>query len=830
MNPSLPARRNARPWLAAVFGGAISVAAPKLSLAAVLVASTHDVSDLSGTVYDQDGHTVAGAEVRAIDANGHVVSSATTDRQGSYAINNLPPGHYGLRALHNGNPIGQTDIDALPGSSLEAPIGSAARELNAVMVSAQRFERARNALSPSTGSSQYVFDQKAIEALPRGDHTPLNEVLLQAPGVVNDSYGQLHIRGDHADLQYRINGIVLPEGVSTFGETLDTRVAQKIDLLTGALPAQYGYRTAGVVDITTRQHLDGGMVDLYGGSHDTLNPGFALGDTIGRFTGFVTGSFFRSNLGIEPPTNASSPIHDATTQGKGFGYASWLLGDNLKLTGMFGSAVNRFEIPNNPGQSPVQDYLTAAGVSGFDSTALNSRQFENTDYGLLALQGIVGNDIDYQFAVFNRVSSVKYEPDQTGELVFDGDASSIKRKSSTLGMQGDVKIPLGDQHTLRTGLSASTEDDRADNTSTVFPQEQHDANGSCPPSGQAPGDSGYCLSGGPTTIVDNNPKNGNTLFGVYAQDQWDLSSSLTINYGLRYDHLAAYVDAEQVSPRLGLIWYASKQTTLHAAYARYFTPPANELVSTPSLAKFLYTTNSAPLPALPDAPTTPPNSPVKPERDHYFDIGLSQQFTPHFNVGLDTFYKYARDLLDEGQFGSALIFTPFNYQRGHVYGFELSSSYHEGNLSAWGNVTHTIAQATNVESGQFNFGPDDLAYISQHYIYLDHDQHWTASGGVSYLWLGTTYGTDFTYGGGLRNDGDGSIPNGGKQPSNLQMDLSAMHPFHLGSLGELDLRGVVVNLLDRSNQIHDGSGIGVGAPQYGPRRALYVGITKPFSL
>jgi len=245
------------------------------------------------------------------------------------------------------------------------------------------------------------------------------------------------------------------------------------------------------------------------------------------------------------------------------------------------------------------------------------------------------------------------------------------------------------------------------------------------------------------------------------------------------------------------------------------------LIASSSLDKFANTTN---------APQVTTNSPVQPERDHYFDVGVTQQFTPHFNVGLDTFYKYARNLLDEGQFGSALIYTPFNYGQGHVYGAELTTAYHEGNLSAYFNLAHTVAQATEVASGQFNFSQDDLNYIDSHYIYLDHDQHWTISSGVSYVVIGTTLSVTTVWGDGLRNDGDGTIPNGGKQPTNMQVDLSVMRPVHITGFGELDLRLVGLNVLDQKNQIHDGSGVGVFAPQYGPRAAVYFGISKPFSL
>ncbi|MGH8090289.1 MAG: TonB-dependent receptor plug domain-containing protein, partial [Rudaea sp.] len=138
------------------------------------------------------------------------------------------------------------DADAAGGSTTLSTV-----QINATL------DQARNQLSPDIGASQYVISQQAIQQLPLGDATPLNQVLLQVPGFVQDSYGQLHVRGDHADLQYRINGVIIPESISGFGQTLDTRLIDSVQVLTGALPAQYGYRTAGVVDITTKGGAQG---------------------------------------------------------------------------------------------------------------------------------------------------------------------------------------------------------------------------------------------------------------------------------------------------------------------------------------------------------------------------------------------------------------------------------------------------------------------------------------------------------------------------------------------------------------------------------------------
>ena len=99
----------------------------------------------------------------------------------------------------------------------------------------------------------------------------MEKFLLQAPGVSQDSAasGDLHVRNEHANVQYRINDILLPDGVSGFGLMLQTRLSVPLTLLDGALPAQYGLHTAGVVDIQTRNgtYQPGGSLTVYGGSH-----------------------------------------------------------------------------------------------------------------------------------------------------------------------------------------------------------------------------------------------------------------------------------------------------------------------------------------------------------------------------------------------------------------------------------------------------------------------------------------------------------------------------------------------------------------------------------
>jgi hypothetical protein len=199
---------------------------------------------------------------------------------------------------------------------------------------------------------------------------------------------------------------------------------------------------------------------------------------------------------------------------------------------------------------------------------------------------------------------------------------------------------------------------------------------------------------------------------------------------------------------------------------------------------------------------------------------VTQQIIPGLNVGIDSYYKKAADLIDEGQFGPALIFETFNYAKGRVYGVEQTSSYTHENLYLYENFDYSVAQGTQVESGQFNFAPDELAFIKTHYIFLDHDQTFSASAGAVYSWRGFRFSIDGIYGSGLR----AGFANTGNLPYYIQLDASITKRFVVPKAGPMEVRAAVVNLNDRTYEIRNGTGIGVFAPQFGPRRAFLGGI------
>ena len=272
---------------------------------------------------------------------------------------------------------------------------------------------------------------------------------------------------------------------------------------------------------------------------------------------------------------------------------------------------------------------------------------------------------------------------------------------------------------------------------------------------------------------------------------------------------------------MNLVWQATSDITLHAGYSRYFSPPPFELVGSQTLAKFEGTTAAPPV-----GQATTPSA----ERAHYFDVGMSRKMSPALSIGIDTYYKKSANLIDEGQFGAPIILTPFTYAQGRQYGAELTANYAAEGIGAYLNLAAQSATGKNIDSSQFNFTQADLDYIAQHFIHLDHEQKITASGGASYHWNDTRMSVDFLLGSGLRSSpmlADGLVvPNGSHLPVYFQVNLGFAHELKFDSAGSMTVRLDVINATDRIYEIRDGTGVGVGAPQFGPRRGVFVGVTK----
>ena len=159
---------------------------------------------------------------------------------------------------------------------------------------------------------------------------------------------------------------------------------------------------------------------------------------------------------------------------------------------------------------------------------------------------------------------------------------------------------------------------------------------------------------------------------------------------------------------------------------------------------------------------------------------------------------------------------------------ELTASYENGPFSYHGNLAIAQQQAKGIVSAQFNFSPDDLAYIDSHSIVTDHSQLMTASSGMSYTWNGTRFSIDLLAGTGTRITRPNGPPNGGSLPSYSQTNLGVSRRFELPGLGAIKVRFDVINLFDEIYLLRSSTSLGAFSPAYAPRRTFYAGITKEF--
>ncbi len=241
-------------------------------------------------------------------------------------------------------------LGALLSSACPNPASAQTAEEDApsdIVVTAQKLDAARDSISASLGANDYKFDREALDIQPGGADRSLKGVLLQAPGVTQDSDGDgdVHIRNEHGNVQYRLNGVIVPDSFAGFGAIVDPRIANSVEVITGTLPAQFGLHTAGIVSLTTRTDAFDfdGDVGVYGGGNNTIQPSATIRNATGSVNYFLSGSYLRNDLGISNPTPSKNAIHNRTEQWRGFGYFSAILNDANRLTAFGGTSLGSFK-------------------------------------------------------------------------------------------------------------------------------------------------------------------------------------------------------------------------------------------------------------------------------------------------------------------------------------------------------------------------------------------------------------------------------------------------------------------------------------------------------
>ena len=771
-------------------------------------AADNDIRTITGSVQNQDLRRVPQVVVEVKNQEGALVATGVSNDAGEFSIQVPQEGTYSVSAVQ----------ETYRSEYVVLEIGAEKPAL-LILTLAKTKEIALEVVSSlppiqyKASSETYSVSRKDIEALPRGNNVELQDVLQTIPSAAYGALKQLHIRQDHANLQFRIDGVPIPDTVSTtFSDVISPRAWERADIILGGMEAQYGNKTTAVIDITSKSGTKPGFgsTQMFGGSNQTLNPSFEYGGTIGaKFRYYVLNSYISTNRGIEPPTLGHSVFHDQSERNQTYLRGDYQHDNHNNFTWLFLNSVAKYQIPTSPGLAVNPDVLTLlqAQNPAFNtvaSQAINEFQKENNQYGHMVWRHDVNANNFFSLAGYFRQTRATFNTDPLNVLAHTPDtgsqfsAANQDRSAYSGGVRLDYTSVPSTQHLVKSGFQIDRT--QAVNKTQLFAFDRDP------------------VTGDPVGSVISR-RADNRLIGwrqeLWVQDQWTPTDRWTLNLGVRADAIQYQYNEGQLSPRVGVTYKANQENVFHAFYGRMFTPPNLEAISFAKL-------NTIGTTAEPDNLT---NNKTRAERSHYFEVGSYHALTQKATLELTTFYKLNHFMGDAGQFGTTPLLNYFAFERGWQRGIDgaLKVQFTD-NLSGRGNVAWGQCKGYGLQSGHFLIDQGQINDINSNGgVFCDHSQFMTSSALLTYKVLErTTLTGQMLYGSGLRTNDDGAKTNSSHVPSHTTYNLSIAHVIPLWDTQKFLLGFDIINLLDQKYFYNTGDGsIGLGVAHAGMPRSFF---------
>lgn len=771
------------------------------SLVSTAALATADVV-IRGTVYDELFNPVPGATVLLHDVRGAAVAHATTAADGTFAFGGISFGDYTVEASAPGKTDAHQHVQVA-----SSDVASVELYCVAIKNSYKIVEHDAVPLPSRATGSVATINRAKLQSLPEGDDRAITDVLTTQPGFVLDAFGNVYARGNHANVQYQIDGIPIPDSVGNlFAAALPVRLIQNLDIITGGIPAEFGNRLAAVVNVATR-HGDAvpdGQLQLRYGSFQTVEPSAWYARSFGRLGVFVGGSYQQSERALDTP--AVSPIlHDDGNDGRAFVRLDFAKSDRDRFELFASYAYNHFQIPIDPTVAPLDpsqpDLMRPPDSYG---NAAPPYVPHDTDATETEHELFVATSWVHTFAERGQLQVAPYYKLSYGALAADpahalgatadpgSTASDVTRSAQHAGGVVNYSLQRGN-HLFKAGLQLDGLVGRTDYALYV----RDDAAGG----GIDPAQGGRGVD-----------RTNALLSGLYLQDRWD-RGRFALQSGVRVDELhvglagGASDDQFGVSPRVGASFAFLPSVVGHAFVGVLWQPPAP-----------LDAANAARVLGVVPADTTVPYD-IKAETDLFGEVGLDWRVVQALRLGAVAWARYAWNQLDDTAIGSTNLIANYNFDRGRAVGVEgkldVSLNYL---LSAFANVSWEIAEGQGIASAKYLFTPDQLADRS--WQTLDHAQTLTANVGLTLHEHGASFTALAAYGSGLRTG-----PNNNQTvPAHVRVDTTLQYAFEqlpLHPLVALD----VINLFDANYAYRIANGF-VGS-SYAAPRSVFLRIAVP---
>lgn len=594
------------------------------------------------------------------------------------------------------------------------------------------------------------------------------------PGVTEDSAGQQHVRGEHTDITYVVDGVMVPDTLSgRQGSIVVPSTIQNLDIITGGFAPEFGGQAAAVLNISTLPGVKSASVDatIQSGTFNSQNGDLTAVGPIGKNASFVLDlNSNRTDALIEPPQPQDQTAHNLGTSEGIFGKLRFAptKADSFILT--LSGAPDAYQVANRTGLpgsfASVGQGFGFGGLRNADGTRPDSTITNPGGLGsgpmVLASQQAAGQDIATreisEFGILNYVH--KFNETDSAQLAFtvlhNGQEltnnnpaidilnlpvdSSIEYSPTAIRNihhaqgQGALSVKRG-SHRLKAGFLYDAYQGNesylivpgsrlALDALLVFAPQLAPEGTSDPNQMDVNGNPIFVPTSGNAPVVQL--KRQGIYRAFFGQDTYT-SGRFTANFGLRFDHysqsnslIADSVDRSCLQPRLNFNYKVDSLTEFRWSY--------DKIMNTPPLAQGAQV-----------------GSAIQPEIVDQFDLGITHNVAKFQSITLAYYAKQIKNEVDVGLLipGSQIgLYSAVNFDNGGVHGIEASYDFSSGKtqgIDGYLNYTYSVAAPsgfdnTGAQAPQFN----------------DHDQRQTLGAGVAYTFKGgSTLASTFTYGSGL---------------------------------------------------------------------------------
>jgi outer membrane receptor protein involved in Fe transport len=587
-----------------------------------------------------DGSAVSGAIVELQGSALPAPMKVTTGADGHFAFARLAPGDYLVTLAHADFSEQRYRLSLKPRETYN---------LDAALVIRPVQESVNVAAAPlpsvhSPGST-YLSGTR-LSDIPLTQRTNLPDAIVTAaPGMIRGHDDFVHIRGHEVALNPFINGVQFWENAhSVFSPGLGVDYIQSMNVMTGGYSAEYGNRFGGILDVVTKSGFtigNRGSVSLGAGTAERHNVGLEFGGHAERTAYYLNLTGFTSDRFLSPPSPRA--IHDTGRGLRGFGQLDFRLNDanDIKLV-MMGDGVN-FQLPMEE-----RDEVLRPDFKNLQRTRSQS---------LIASWGHVHSARTVtRTSFYQKWSSVHLFPDTIDPYGAQTDAD---RTLGTVGAKSDI-TRLSGRHTVKGGVDLVLLRPHEDLFYLSQPwidfTHRPDVNESHvhfrgPNLGP----------GVPRPVIFSGRETGGQASG-FVQDKVQVTPSLTVDLGLRFDHYSLAFSESHVSPRVNAAYRLPSGTVLFGSYNHFYVPPPieNVLASSAGLTS-LVSDIGTPLP------------PVRAIKENQFEAGVTQPIGRTLNVGVTSYYRLSDDPPHTTLLPDSRFYTYASFDKGKAYGMEIKA-------------------------------------------------------------------------------------------------------------------------------------------------------------